>query len=158
MEKLQPMLNTVRQIQRLIDSLPSWTVADVPRVRGAVRPLPKGACTEPGYTALKKALRIKTAALDAESLTLEQALHNYSKKVNDVCNAKFDAYEYRAELRATQALRKEEKAERIEVQAELHQHKLDHTRGFAQRDAQKQKLKRKRLGTDETKEKTVFDL
>ena len=157
MEKLQPVLNTVRQIKRLIGSLPSWSVADIPRVR-ATAEKPPTQCTDQGYATIKKGLKMKAAALDAESVSLEQALHNYSKKLNEACKAKYTAYEYRAELRASQLQRKDEKEERIEVHAERHMHKMEHTTGFAQRYAEKQALKRKKPGTDDAKEATIFDL
>lgn len=157
MDKLRPVLETVRKIKRLIASLPAWTDEDIPCVRATAEKLPT-ACTEEGYATIKKALKMKTAALDAESVSLQNVLHKYSKKLDEACKAKYLVREYRAELRATQKLRKDEKQERIEVQAEQMQHKMEHTRGFAERHAKKLSFKRKKLGTDETKEKTIFDL
>jgi len=158
MQKLQPVIDTVRKIKRLIASLPTWNDADIPCVRATTEKLPT-ACTEQGYAAIKIGLMTKTTALHAQNMKLQDALQNYSTKLNEVCRAKYNKVEYRDELRSTQDLRIDEKQVGIAVQAAEHQTKMDHTKGYAKRHAQKQTFKRKKLGTDEMKkEKTIFDL
>lgn len=154
-------IRKVKAIKALIDELPLLQEADIPCFSNAIDKdkIVIGGGTEKVLTDKKVALTNRVVQLQGDGVKMAQWVDNYSKRYNEVCELKYNLKKYRADLRVQQALRMEQVEERVESALEAHENKMSKDSGvYRQNYERKQMLKRKKLGTDETKKPSVFDL
>jgi hypothetical protein len=159
MRKLKIVTTRVREIKLLLEALPILTPDTVPCVSAHIAKdqVPVN-CTTKGLAEKKRGLTLKVGVANAEVDRLETALHNYTVKFNEACEAQYSLRAYRAELRAVEATRNDVIAERKEIAAQTHLDKIERVKGYEERFERKESNKRKKLGTDDTKKKSVFDI
>lgn len=114
--------------------------------------------SEEGLSDIRKSKVKKLAAANAELIVVQAALQKYSKYFNDACEVEYKEKQYKEELRALQKQRNIKAEKRQTLADEKVNHKMEHTAGFKERYQEKENLKKRKLGTDETKKPSIFDL
>ncbi len=114
--------------------------------------------TEDGYAALIKSAKKRRDDADAQRISLQQALLKYSVLLNAACEWEYKKLRYREELRQVQKVRNDAVVRKVDRAAAEYDVKTRFVRGFAEREAEKKNYKKRKLGTDETKKPSIFDL
>jgi hypothetical protein len=134
-----------------IDSTPCFSLK-------ADKDKPQVSFTKDGLALVEKSLKKQVENANAERIILLRSIERYMGYMNAACDQKYKLVRYTNELRVLEALRRSEK-ERANAKAEHEKEfKMATTKGFAQREAEKEALKRKKPTQWEERNASIFDL
>ena len=126
--------------------------------RHAAKDKPQLVWTKDGLMACEKALTKQIGNFNAERVALKRALSRYMGFFNNCCDAKYRLNRYRKELKAIEVLRDVEEKDRIKGAVAVINTKMEHTKGFKERQAKKEAIKRKEPSSLEATKAGVWDM
>ncbi len=147
------------QIRDLIEQLQDLTVETAPNFSQRLdKDRPQVDWTQDGLTARKKSWDKQVHSLNAERYILQRAISRYMGYFNNCCDAKYRVTRYKKELKALEILRNREQRSRVENAHLTMEHKKINVKGFKDREAKKEAIKRKDPASSEAAKPSVFDL
>jgi RecG-like helicase len=156
---LSPFTTPLKAIVAAYDDLPELQEGSVPCFSAsASKDKPQDSYTEPGYALIKKSKTKRIANYNAQLIVVEQAISKLRDCFNQACEKEYEQQRYRQHLVALQLLRNEEEQERVARAVAAEELALENVAGRRERmERLETHIKRKKLGTDEGKKRTVFD-
>lgn len=119
---------------------------------------PQTSWTQDGLTLRQKSLTKQITNANAEKAILLRALSRYMSYVNNCCDAKYRLVRYKKELKAIELLRKVETKKSVANAEAVINHKRANTKGFKEREALKEQIKRKEPSSLECTKASVWDI
>jgi len=157
--KVQNLAVPLNAMMSLINNLQPLTEENVPCYSARVdKDKPQTSWTKDGLTARQKSLAKQVANANAEKTVLLRALSRYMSYVNNCCDAKYRLVRYQKEFKAIEVLRIQEHKKLMANAEAVINHKLNNVKGFREREAQKEKIKRKEPTSLESTKASVWDV
>jgi hypothetical protein len=160
MQHLRAFIAPMDVLSNAYDDLPDLQEGNVPCFSAsASKDKPQDSYTEPGYALIKKSKTKRIANYNAQLIVVEQAISKLRDCFNQACEKEYEQQRYRQHLVALQLLRNEEEQERVARAVAAEELALENVAGRRERmEKLETHIKRKKLGTDEGKKRSVFDL
>ena len=157
--KVQNMFVPLKAMMSLVNNLKPLTEESVPCFSMRVdKDKPQTSWTKDGLVARQKSFEKQITNANAEKAILQRALSRYMSYVNNCCDAKYRLTRYKKELKAIEYLREEEAKQSVKNAKAVDNHKRANTKGFKEREAKKEQIKRKEPSSLECTKASVWDV